>query len=112
VAGQNEKSWHGRYNGPVDVSTLTALPGADLVLKGLRDLEDGTESIEALLVGVGASKLRSYGLTVPFDPSHTPPEHRLYARLEEMFGLAAHSQHNALVRRLVSFERALACVNR
>lgn len=102
----------GRYNGPVDLSTLTALPGADLVLKGLRDLEDGIESIEALLVRVGASKLRSCGLTVPPDTSHETPEHRLYARLEERFGPAAHSQHNALVRRLVSFERALACVNR
>lgn len=82
------------------------------MLKGLRDLEDGTESIEALLVRVGASKLRSYGLTVPLDASHTTPEHRLYARLEDMFGPAAHSRHNALVRRLVSFERALACVHR
>jgi hypothetical protein len=96
----------------VDVSTLTALPGADLVLKGLRDLADGTESIEALLVRVGASKLRSYGLTVPTDTSRETPEHRLYARMEEQYGPAAHSQHNALVRRLVSFERALACVSR
>lgn len=102
----------GRYNDPVDASTLTALPGSDLVLKGLRDLEDGTESIEALVVRVGASKLRSYGLTVPIDSSHPNPEHRLYARLEETFGLAAHSQHNALIRRLVSFERALACGHR
>lgn len=96
----------------MDVSTLTALPGADLVLKGLRDLEDGIESIEALLVRVGASKLRCLGLTVPADTSSATPEHRLYARLEDTYGLAAHSQHNALVRRLVSFERALACVNR
>jgi hypothetical protein len=73
----------------VDTSTLTALPGADLVLKGLRDLEDGTESIEALLVWVGASNLRASGLAVPPDASSTRPEHRLYARLEEMFGLAA-----------------------
>jgi hypothetical protein len=94
----------------VDARTLTALPGADLVLKGLRDLEDGTESIEALLVRIGASKLRSFGLTVPASPSAVAPEHQLYARLEDTHGLAAHSRHNALVRRLVSFERALACV--
>lgn len=80
------------------------------MLKGLRDLEDGTESFEALLVRIGASKLRSFGLTVPVSPSDVAPEHRLYARLEDTYGLAAHSRHNALVRRLVSFERALACV--
>jgi len=81
------------------------------VLKGLRDLQDGTDSIEALLVEVAASKLRSYGLTVPERASHESPEHRLYARLEETYRNAAHSRHNALVRRLVSFERALACVS-
>ena len=81
------------------------------MLKGLRDLQDGTDSLEALLVQVGASKLRSHGFTVPASASPLAPEHRLYARLEETHGLAAHSQHNALVRRLVSFERALACVN-
>lgn len=100
-----------RYNCRVDPGTLTALPGADLVLKGLRDLQDGTDSIEALLVAVAASKLRAYGLPVPERASHEAPEHRLYARLEEMYGRAAHSRHNALVRRLVSFERALACVS-
>jgi hypothetical protein len=95
----------------VDARTLTALPGADLVLKGLRDLDDGTDSVEALLVQIAASKLRSHGLSVPASASHVAPEHRLYARLEEMYGQAAHSRHNALVRRLVSFERALACVH-
>ncbi len=81
------------------------------MLKGLRDLEDGTESIEALLVQIGAPKLRSLGLTVPEMVSPVAPEHRLYARLEESYGEAAHSRQNALVRRLVSFERALACVS-
>ena len=53
-----------RYNPVVDLHTLSALPGADLVVKGLHDLEAGTESIEALLVQVGAPKLRSLGLEV------------------------------------------------
>jgi hypothetical protein len=95
------------YNRPMDPGTLTALPGADLVLKGLRDLQSGIDSIEALLVQVGASNLRSHGLTVPERTSPEAPEHRLYARLEERYGRAAHRRHNALVRRLVSFERAL-----
>jgi len=37
-------------------------------------------------------------------------EHRLYGRLASDGGGAAHGRYNALVRRLVSFERALACV--
>jgi hypothetical protein len=94
----------------VDASTLVALPGADLILKGVRDLGSGIDSIEALLVQVGASNLRSHGFDVPLTASASPPEHRLYARLQETYGQGAHSRHNALVRRLVSFERALACV--
>jgi hypothetical protein len=93
----------------VDVNALAVLPGEDLVRKGLRDLDHEIESIEALLVQIGASKLRSLGVDVPMATSTVPPEHRLYARLEEESGPAAHSRYNALLRRLVSFERALAC---
>ena len=39
------------------------------------------------------------------------PEHRLYALLARDDPEAAHSRYNALVRRLVSFERALACAS-
>jgi hypothetical protein len=95
----------------VDVSTLAALPGADLVRKGLDDLARDVPSTEALLVQIGASKLRSLGVEVPAVTSAESPEHRLYAHLEEEFGAAAHSRYNALVRRLVSFERALACAH-
>jgi hypothetical protein len=38
------------------------------------------------------------------------PELRLYNLLAERYGDAAHSKYNALLRRLVSFERAAACV--
>jgi len=37
------------------------------------------------------------------------PEHKLYARLAEEKANGAHSAYNALIRRLVSFERALGC---
>jgi hypothetical protein len=93
----------------VDANALAALPGADLVRKGLDDLDHEIQSIEALLVQIGASRLRSLGVNVPATTSTVPPEHRLYTRLEEESGAAAHSRYNALVRRLVSFERALAC---
>jgi hypothetical protein len=86
-----------------------ALPGADLIRDGLRDLANGVESIESLLVLVGAPRLRDLGFDVPDD---TPwfPEDRLYWKLDAIHGDAAHSQYNALIRKLVSFERAMACV--
>lgn len=90
---------------------MSALPGAELIMKGLHDLEHGDESIEALLVLIGAPRLRSLGVAVPAREHASSPEHRLYARLEAEDGGTAHSRYNALVRRLVSFERALACAN-
>ena len=87
-----------------------ALPGADLIREGLRDLENGVESVASLLVMVGAPRLNRLGFEIPAD---TPwfPEDRLYEKLAQEHGDAAHSQYNALIRRLVSFERAAECVN-
>jgi hypothetical protein len=88
-----------------------ALPGADLIRKGLADLEDGVESVEALLVLVGAPRLRECGIDVVDTLPRTDyPEHRLYDLLARKHGDGAHSQYNALIRRLVSFERAAECV--
>lgn len=84
--------------------TLTSLPGHELVLKGLDDLAHGVESHEALLVSIGAPRLRLAGVDVP-QPLESP-EHRLYDMLAAEDADAAHSRYNALVRRLVSFERA------
>ena len=80
------------------------LPGEELVSQGIRDLERGVESAEALLVSIGAPRLRRLGLDLP-EPLASP-EHRLYELLRSEHGDAAHSRYNALVRRLVSFERA------
>jgi hypothetical protein len=106
------KTTRSRYNRPVDERALQALPGGDLVLKGLRDLRAGVESTESLLVQIGATNLRLRGLDLPVSQHIDTPEHRLYARLRQEHGRAAHSRHNALVRRLASFERALRCVPR
>jgi hypothetical protein len=83
---------------------LAQLPGAELVEKGLADLAEGAETIESLLVSVGAPRLRELGfdLRSPFDD----PEERLYLQLAENDPADAHARYNALVRRLVSFERA------
>jgi hypothetical protein len=54
---------------------------------------------------IGAPRLRRIGFDVEDD---TPdfPEDRLYALLSAAHGDSAHSQYNALIRTLVSFERA------
>jgi hypothetical protein len=90
----------------VDDRLPDPLPGEELVLRGLLDLAGGLESVEALLVSIGAPRLRGLGYDVrdPFDR----PEHRLYELLRARDGDAAHSRYNALLRRLVSFERAAA----
>jgi hypothetical protein len=80
------------------------LPGADLVERGLHDLDRGVDSVEALLVSIGAPRLSGLGL--PVQQPIPMAEERLYLRLSEQHGDAAHSRYNALIRRLVSFERA------
>lgn len=86
------------------------LPGADLVEKGIEDLSRGIESAEALLVSVGAPRLRRrVGLHVP--PEIPDPEMRLYRLLATSDPDSAHSRYNALIRRLVSFERAAECAS-
>jgi hypothetical protein len=87
----------------------STLPGAQLVSKGVEDLARGDESIEALLVSVGAPRLRALGISV--DGAVSSPERKLYARLAAEDPDSAHSRYNALIRRLVSFERAAECVN-
>jgi hypothetical protein len=58
-------------------------------------------------VSIGAPRLRQLGLQIT-DPI-PGGEHRLYELLSRTDPDSAHSRYNALVRRLVSFERALAC---
>ncbi len=78
---------------------------------GLEDLLHQRQTIPALLVAIGAPKLRSLGLELP-ENLPTNPEHRLYDLLSASEPDSAHSKYNALIRRLVSFERALACVRK
>ena len=87
-----------------------SFPGSNLVLQGLEDLAQGRDSIPALLVSIGAPRLRTLGVPVP-DADIDAPEHRLYHKLWEEDPDSAHSRYNALVRRLVSFERAMECAS-
>lgn len=90
------------------------MPGAELVEVGLAALEQlaaGTATsypVEALLLLVGAPRLRENGIHPPRVPgSPDQPELALYAAIAAEHPHDAHSRYNALIRRLVSFERAL-----
>lgn len=95
--------------GPINfpAMSLESLPGGDLIAEGFNDLAAGRESAAALLVSIAAPRLRLLGWNVPSPIAH--PEERLYASLAEQYGDGAHSRYNALIRRLVSFQRAAAC---
>jgi hypothetical protein len=82
-------------------------PGEDLVQAGLEDLARGVRSTPALLVSIGAPRLRKLGHSIP-NPI-AMPERALYDHLCEADSATAHSRYNALVRRLVSYERAVEC---
>ena len=86
-----------------------ALPGGDLIRKGLKDLETGQETLESLLVSIGATRLRQAGVPVP-DHVFRDADRRLYDLLAKDGEDEAHGRYNALVRRLVSFESTLECV--
>jgi hypothetical protein len=85
------------------------LPGGDLIERGLRDLEKGVETEEALLVSIGAARLKAAGVPVPETPLENP-ERRLYELLAREDVDSAHSRYNALLRKLVSFEDSVECV--
>lgn len=87
----------------------SGLPGAEVIETGLRDLHEGHETIAALLVAIGAPRLRTIGLDIP-DPLPDDPERRLYDLLSRDDSDSAHSRYNAFIRRLVSYERAAECV--
>jgi hypothetical protein len=86
------------------------LPGHEWIRDGIDDLSQGIESVPSLLVSIGAPRLRRLGLPIP-DDVFTSPEHRLYRLLSQSNTNAAHGRYNALIRRLVSYERAAECVN-
>lgn len=83
------------------------LPGAELVAEGFADLEAGLHTVAALVVSIGAPRLRALGFEMP--PPFDEPEHALFLLLAESDADSAHGRYNSLLRRLVAFERAAAC---
>lgn len=83
-----------------------ALPGGELVDRGLVDLQAGTPSVEALLVAIASQRLRRVGVHVP-EHGIEDAELRLYAALAHEIPAEAYSRYNSLLRRLDSFASAL-----
>lgn len=81
------------------------LPGAEIVLPGIDDLEAGRETVNALAVRAAATKLGVTELVGDVEADE-PPAHRLYLRLEDELGDGAHSRYNAILARVASFARA------
>ena len=90
--------------------TDLALPGSDLVEKGIDDLRSGLETIESLLVSQAVRALAEVGHAPP--PGLAEPELKLYRLLEQLHGGGAHSKYNAYRRQLASFLRAARCVQK
>src|SRR3990172_195643 len=62
---------------------MDGVPGGDLVARGIADLEEGLETVPALLVSIGRARLLGLGISVP--PQITDhPEHRLYRLLSPL----------------------------
>ena len=87
--------------------TDPSLPGADLVEQGLADLKEGRTSDFSLLLQMAGPSLRRLGIEIPHRPGSRPYHHLLYERLEDRLGDDAYSHYNSLLRRIVSYARAL-----
>jgi len=77
------------------------------VRQGLDELARGVVTENSLLVLVAAPRLKSLGIEVPAAALPSPYEHQLYSLIEQRLGSAAHSHYNSLIRRIVSYARAL-----
>ncbi len=83
------------------------LPGEEIVRRGLADLRENRITEDSLLVLIAAPRLKRLGIDVPERQAPRPYEHQLYTRLEERLGTEAHSFYNSLIRRIVSYARAV-----
>ena len=97
-----------RWQRMIDRVVVSQFPGAELVLPGLDDLAAGRLTIAACLVSIARPAIEKSGLAdglLPL-PYVIEPERTLYKLLGQEDG-DPYNRYNSLLRRLVSFERAL-----
>jgi hypothetical protein len=88
------------------------LPGAEIVLAGLSDIEAGRKSINASAVQSAAPRLRRAGLDAPSAEGKIPAAHELYRQLSNELGDGAHARYNAILSRVASFAGAAELAQR
>ena len=87
--------------------SLENFPGAELILPGVEDLQNGKgDSIGALLIAIASTRLSTAGLEFPTDNLLPEPELTLYDRLQHERD-DAYAYYNALLNSLNSFCHAL-----
>jgi hypothetical protein len=91
----------------MDLDRLEQLPGAEIVLTGIADIEAGRKTVKASAVQTAASRLSRIGLgPLPSATAGAPAAHQLYAQLSQELGDGAHSRYNAILARVASFAGA------
>jgi hypothetical protein len=90
------------------------LPGADLVVAGVADVENSRVSVEACLVAMASLHLARAGIEVDDSTTLIPnAERTLYELLStDGSGKNPYPRYNSLKRRIVSFARALSQLRR
>ncbi|MCB9629501.1 MAG: hypothetical protein H6725_19205 [Sandaracinaceae bacterium] len=90
-----------------ELEPLTELPGAEVVLQGLRDVTALAPTPEAALVQAATERFAQHGVRIPRLPEDA--ELVLYRRLGERMGPGAdvYGRYNAWLDDLVSFLCAL-----
>jgi hypothetical protein len=97
----------------VNTISLEKLPGAEVVLPGLADIEAGRKSVNASAVRSASTRLRKLGFNTPVAEDGSPAAHQLYRHLSEELGAgAAHTRYNAILERVASFARAAELAQR
>lgn len=85
---------------------LKKLPGAEIVLPGIADVEAGRTTVNASAVLSARPRLRRAGFALSKREGSVPASHELYRQLQEQAGDGAHSRYNATLARVTSFARA------
>lgn len=92
------------------MSCYEHLPGGEILRNGLKDLQDGVRSTDALLVLVAAPRLTRCGIRIPQTRASSElPEHELFRSLSVEHGQEAYRYYRSLLGRLISLENALEC---
>ena len=90
-----------------DFMSLEELPGAELILPGLEDLDSGkSKTVGALLIAIASTRLTEAGLIFPKNHLISEPELTLYNLLENEIE-DVYSYYNSLLSSLNSFCNAL-----